>query len=374
VARLDDFAPVAYDFEVYRWSGSNDSEELLRSRSAAYALYVLAKAGKASLGQLRYFADAKLKAEPSPLAKAHIAAGIAHLGDRARAVRAFADAEKALGYDNTGDWYQTPLRDTAAVLALASEAGQDDLAARLSRRLERLARDPAALSTQEQAATLAAADAMLKRAGPVAVSLSGGPAQAVPVRLTPATLKDQTFRNASPGQLYRTIVRTGAPEAPPPAASVGFQLEKRLYNMSGEPVEAGALRQGARVVVVIQGQPEAQRTHPALVVDLLPAGLEIETLLRPDDGLVESYDGAARSGAFGWIGQITPARVAEARDDRFVAAADIRDANRFTFAYVARAVSPGVYTLPGAQVEDMYRPGVFGRTASGRLAIAALER
>jgi len=126
------------------------------------------------------------------------------------------------------------------------------------------------------------------------------------------------------------------------------------------------------VVVVVRGKPEAERTHPALLVDLLPAGLEIETVLRPADGRMDSsYDESIRSGAFGWIGVITPARVAEARDDRFVAAADIRDAAEFTFAYVARAVSPGSYALPGAQIEDMYRPGVFGRSAPGRLVIAA---
>src|SRR5262249_46287060 len=43
VARLDDFAGVSYDFSVYQWPGSNDSQALLRSRSAAYALYILAK-------------------------------------------------------------------------------------------------------------------------------------------------------------------------------------------------------------------------------------------------------------------------------------------------------------------------------------------
>lgn len=372
VARLDDFAPVAYDFAVYRWPGSNDSEELLRSRSAAYALYVLAKAGKASLGQLRYFADAKLKAEPSPLAKAQIAAGLAHLGDRTRALRAFAEAEKALGYENTGDWYQTPLRDVAGVLALAAEAGQDELAARLARRLERQSRDPEALSTQEQAAVLAAANAMLKRAGPVAVSVSGGAAQAAPTRLTPGAVEGKSFRNVAQGQLFRTVTRTGAPAGPPPAAAAGFQIEKRFFRMNGAAVDPESLRQGERIVVVLQGKPEAARTHPALLVDLLPAGLEIETVLRPDDGVTLSgYDGATRAGAFGWVGMITPARVAEARDDRFVAAADMRDAADFTFAYVARAVSPGSYALPGAQVEDMYRPGVFGRSAAGRLVIAA---
>ncbi len=65
-------------------------------------------------------------------------------------------------------------------------------------------------------------------------------------------------------------------------------------------------------------------------------------------------------------------KVAEARDDRFIAAADLRGA--FTFAYIARAVTPGSYALPGAQIEDMYRPEVFGRSAPARIVITPQGR
>jgi uncharacterized protein YfaS (alpha-2-macroglobulin family) len=37
---------------------------------------------------------------------------------------------------------------------------------------------------------------------------------------------------------------------------------------------------------------------------------------------------------------------------------------------MARAVTPGNYVLPAAQVEDMYRPGVFARTDVSRMRIA----
>ncbi len=42
----------------------------------------------------------------------------------------------------------------------------------------------------------------------------------------------------------------------------------------------------------------------------------------------------------------------------------------FTLAYVARAVTPGDYYLPGAEAKDMYRPSVFARTAPGRTVIS----
>ncbi|MGE3301638.1 MAG: alpha-2-macroglobulin [Hyphomonadaceae bacterium] len=373
VARLDDFANVSYDFDVYQWPGSNDSKELLRSRAAAYALYVLAKGGKVDVGQVRYFHDAKLKSEPSPLARAQIGAALAHLGDRARAANAFRMAEQALGYRNTGDYYQTPLRDLAGVLALAAEAGQTQLVERLAARLEREQPDADRLMTQEQAQLLIAADALLRRAGPVSISMNGAPPAAIAPVIADAARIAQglAFRNAAAGPVWRSVTLSGAPKTAPPASSSGFSLDKRYYTLGGASVDLGALRQGQRVVVVISGAPEGQRLHPTVLVDLLPAGLEIESVLRPEDGEGEpDYRGERRDGAFGWVGKLTPPRVAEARDDRFVTAADVRGQS-FRFGYIARAVTPGSYAVPGAQVEDMYRPGVYGRTGAGRVTIAS---
>ena len=56
------------------------------------------------------------------------------------------------------------------------------------------------------------------------------------------------------------------------------------------------------------------------------------------------------------------------RDDRYVASANLR--GQFRYAYIARAVTPGRYTMPAAQVEDMYRPGVMARTDTGTVVIA----
>jgi uncharacterized protein YfaS (alpha-2-macroglobulin family) len=60
----------------------------------------------------------------------------------------------------------------------------------------------------------------------------------------------------------------------------------------------------------------------------------------------------------------------EARDDRFVAAMDLPGREPFAFAYIARAVTPGDFLLPGAEAKDMYRPTVAARTAARRVAIA----
>ena len=370
VARLNDFGSVNYEFEVYRWPGSNDTTELLRSRAAAYALYVLAKANEADVGQVRYFHDARLQNEPSPLARAQIGAALAHLGDRARSRNAFRMAERALGYRNVGDWYQTPLRDLAGVLALAAEAGETDLVNRLRQRLERDAPDADQLMTQEQVQLLLAANALMEQAGPVNVTMNG---EALAERRiivgAQQLVQGLVFRNAARGPVWRTLSLTGVPREAPPAMQSGYTISKNVYRLDGTSADLGSIRQGDRVVVVISGQPEGARNYPTVLVDLLPAGLEIETLLRPEDGAGNTnYDGSTRNGPFTWVGQITYTQVSEARDDRYVASANLR--GQFRYAYIARAVSPGRYTLPAAQVEDMYRPGVMARTSTGAITIA----
>ena len=370
VARLNDFGSVRYEFEVYRWPGSNDTTELLRSRSAAYALYVLARAGEADIGQLRYFLDNRLNNEPSPLARAQIGAALAHMGDRSRSRNAFRLAEQALGYRNIGDWYQTPLRDLAGVLALAAEAGETELVDRLRRRLERDAPDAGELMTQEQVQLLLAANALQERAGPVNVTMNG---QALTERRTMASAQQLAaglvFRNAARGPVWRTTALTGAPIQAPPSMRSGYGIDKTVYRLDGSLADLSSIRQGDRVVVVLSGQPEGARNFPTVLVDLLPAGLEIETLLNPSDGAgATGYDGVTRNGPFAWIGQITYTQVQESRDDRYVASANLR--GQFRYAYIARAVTPGRYTMPAAQVEDMYRPGVMARTDTGTIIIA----
>ncbi|MEL6830656.1 MAG: MG2 domain-containing protein, partial [Pseudomonadota bacterium] len=126
VAEGDAWRVYGYRTDVYEGRYHSDTEEKMMHRASAYALYVLARAGQADISRLRYLHDRELSQIGSPLARAHIGAGLALMGDRARATSAFNAAEEALGYDNSGDYYQTPLRDLSGVIALASEVGFND--------------------------------------------------------------------------------------------------------------------------------------------------------------------------------------------------------------------------------------------------------
>ncbi len=49
---------------------------------------------------------------------------------------------------------------------------------------------------------------------------------------------------------------------------------------------------------------------------------------------------------------------------------DDRESNAtYALAYIVRAITPGTYVLPAAELEDMYRPSVRARTAMGTLTV-----
>src|SRR5262249_32318932 len=79
--RLQNFIGYAQDFEK-------------GGEGRAYALYVLARNGRAPIGELRYYVDTKLEAFATPLAQAQLGAALAMLGDKARAERALEAALK----------------------------------------------------------------------------------------------------------------------------------------------------------------------------------------------------------------------------------------------------------------------------------------
>ncbi|HEX9646325.1 MAG TPA: hypothetical protein VGB88_02425, partial [Alphaproteobacteria bacterium] len=64
------------------------------------------------------------------------------------------------------------------------------------------------------------------------------------------------------------------------------------------------------------------------------------------------------------------------RSDRFIAAFDrsAEDERSFALAYMVRAVTPGRYVHPAAQVEDMYRPHLFARTEEGRAEVVGPQQ
>lgn len=336
----------------------------------AYALLDLARAGRAAIGDLRYYLEAKLDAFSSPLAKAQLGAALALYGDRTRAAEAFAAAVEDLKvaedrYRYRAD-YGSRLRDTAAVLALAAEfspAGIDLVA--LTQQLADL-RDAARWSsTQEDAWTLVAASALARSATVGKVTVDGEALEGTVYRRYDDVVisgSPVTVTNEGNTATEMTVSVTGIPATPPAASSDGFSITRDYYLVDGTPADLATVRQNDRFVVVLTAVPTTLGSGQYVIADPLPGGFEIE-----NPNLLGGAGGVGDLS--GWLSLDTPANV-ESRTDQYVAAFRVYSAvPSVTTAYLVRAVSPGSFVLPGATVEDMYRPELRGNTDAGNIEI-----
>ncbi|HKF62672.1 MAG TPA: MG2 domain-containing protein [Dongiaceae bacterium] len=351
----------------------SDSDTL---SARAYALYVLAEAGDEALSPLRYLADNQIDKLPTALAQAQVGAALALHGDMARAADAFKKAQATLKREiGDSSWYGDyggALRDSAAIITLVAETkapGIDPLA--LLSRVAGLQASTDWLSTQEQGWLIMAANAVSPRSTAMSLAVNG---KALPVTKQPYNTKPDAVdlqkgiavTNAGKEPVFATVSLIGVPAQPLPAISNGFEIKRSFFTPDGKPADLGKLKQSDVLVVQISGKVKDADSHQTLVVDLLPAGFEIENA---------RLSGSKKTDELSWLGDLTNATYTEYRDDRFVAAVTLGgDSSSFQFAYLVRAVTPGTYGLPASSVEDMYRPSIRARTAVGKVIIAPYQR
>lgn len=331
----------------------------------AYALMVLAREGRASIGDLRYYADTRAEAFATPFAQAQLGLALAWYGDQPRADAMFrlASAGAVAGEPETV-WradYGSGLRDAAGVLTMAAEArsGAVDTAG-----LVGLVTAPGAVrSTQESLWTLLAAHALLDGTAESGLSVDGVPAVGPVVRvLDPAALATAPLQIANTAATPTTIVVTafGVPTQPEPAQGNGYRIARAYYTLDGQPADPAAVALNTRLVATVTVTPERDLQARLMVTDPLPAGLEIDNpnLLR-----------AGQTGQLAWLAADDVASHTEFGADRFLAAVDWQGTKPFRLAYMVRAVSPGTFHHPAASVEDMYRPAYRARSDAGRVVV-----
>lgn len=340
---------------------SNGGGEVL-----AYQLMVLAREGAAAVGDLRYYADVKGDDFATPLAAAQLGAALASYGDQTRADAMFARAGRMIATLSADkpDWrddYGSNLRDTAAVLALASESGStavdlDTVGASLAKRLSQVT-----LSTQEATWTLMAANTLLDRPD-VALTVDGVPAKGPLVKLIDAATAGRSIAigNAGDRSEVLTLTTVGVPEVPEPAGGNGYAITRDYYNFDGEKVDVSKVKQGTRLVALIEVTPHHNQDGRLMIDDPLPAGFEID-----NPNLISGGDIAALD----WIDTEQYPAMTEFRQERFLSAVDWHGSRPFRLAYIVRAVSPGTFHQPAAQVMDMYRPELRAQSDAGQVVI-----
>jgi len=357
----------------------NTHREAARFAHQAYSGYVLARVNRAPLGTLRALYDSQREHAAGGLSLVHLGLALRLQGDRRRGQAAISAGfakldEVGKDYVWIGD-YGSPLRDAALMLALVNERGQARRAdnARviaLGRSIDARARasynGQLWLSTQEQAALARLGKALLAKSGSrVGGELGIGshreriPERALFARVFNAEQLDAGVHFAPAGQppLYASIEVAGIPQQPPPPDQSVVSVVRDWFEPDGTPWQPRPLKEGD--VLIARLRVTANQAMPdALLTDLLPAGLELENF-----NLVDGSQWANVRIGDVRVSERTQAadlRHEEFRDDRYVAALNLRRGRSASVLYLVRAVTPGSYAVPAPLVEDMYRPELRG--------------
>lgn len=332
-----------------------------RSRFAvrAYAAQVLARSGLAPLAEMRNLLDHQA-GEATPLALVQLGLALQQAGDSPRAKRAL---ERGLLQLKKEDLvvtdYGTVLRDRALALFWLLESDQPDRVwLPLLQPLQAGMGAQHWFSTQERNALFLAGQALSAHGGDaIKVMLEGaqqqtltGNSHQLQLSGTPL-LEGLRVYNAGEQRAWLNLRLQGYTDQPPAAFSHGLAVERHYYDADGQPLDISELTTGDQVLVELDVSSE-EALRDALIVDLLPAGLELE-----NQNLATSLDMSdLRIGEHSIpdLMALADVRHQEFRDDRYVAALNL-ERRRARLFYLARAVTPGQYRVPPSFAESMYR-------------------
>jgi hypothetical protein len=180
-------------------------------------------------------------------------------------------------------------------------------------------------------------------------------------RLLAVAGKPLTFAVEGEGRLfYEAVLRYARKDMPTEPVEAGFFVQKTMRPISALSAPGTQARFAAGQVVLCEIDVVTPSPRQFVVIeDPLPGGFEI-------------VDFGLRTGGT-WMANLeqTPATRRELRDDRVLYFADALPAGISRYRYLARAAIIGSFQAPPTRVEEMYVPETFGRTAGGRVDIAA---
>jgi uncharacterized protein YfaS (alpha-2-macroglobulin family) len=137
-------------------------------------------------------------------------------------------------------------------------------------------------------------------------------------------------------------------------------VRRRYLDENGNAMDYESFRQGDLVIAEITLKAPNEPLENVAVVDLLPAGLEIE------NPRLQSRRGIS------WIGdKAYKPTYTDIRDDRLIFYGDIGHGSEQKFYYALRAITRGSFILPPVTAEVMYAPMKRSVASSGRVVVNA---
>ena len=330
----------------------------------SYAGYVLAQKGAARLSDLRrLYTTFDGKTDDDGLSWMYLAAAFKMGGDAKHSAQAYEKAKnesERLPHRYYAE-YGSSVRDLARMVELSLAHGFKTNGEMIQHLADRL-KDRRWLSTQERISLFRTATLLYTQGSDTwkANLISGTGTQAISRTAPFNTVFDlpmfQGLQAIEAGDdpLYASISMVGERKNAPEPISNGLTISRSFFDVDGKPMSVASMKSGDLAVVRLEVSTK-KRTPDGLVVDLLPAGLEIEN---QNLGAASIHLDEIRldGKTIGEIRDKTAVKHEEFRDDRYVAAVSVGTYRPTILFYLVRAVTPGTYRMPGSYVEDMYRP------------------
>lgn len=338
----------------------------IASKSAVYALYVLALAGKPDRALMGFF-----RSERSLLTQdtRYLLAGAYALsGDRRTFTEILPSAfavEQSVR--TTGGSFDSPVRSAAVMLNVLLETDLNNPhVPRLMEYLSRAYSRNEWTSTQDNAFTLLAFGKAARLAsattmtatiivGSARFSYAGGTQR---IDCDPFG-KTVTIATTGNGRVYYTLVTEGVrTDGRVTMEDRNLQVRRDVLDRSGAPVDLQAVRQNDLVVVRLTVTSSVDHLDFVAISDLLPAGFEVE-----NPRLTEAT-------AYPFIQNASLPEYLDVRDDRVNLYTSFRRGKRQqVFYYAARAVSLGEFVYPPVVAEAMYDAQYSSTSGLGRLRV-----
>ena len=361
--RISKYLRGVYSDRHYQWSMDPAHYEFAFK---SYAGYVLSKTGIARLSDLRRLMSIyKNKTDDDGLSWMYMAVSFKLSGDAKNAEACYQKVKKEYKrkIDRYYGEYGSNIRDLARIVQLSIVYDFD--LSNIVFELADILKDRQWLSTQERNCLFMAALAFEKTGNKAWTAVIHTKDQDIQLEhnkpfTTIFNLKKYLAINnikAGKNTLYANISLVGERKNPPIPQSNELTITRKFYDTKGNPLQLEFMKSGELSVVQLD-ITATKRTPDGLVVDLLPAGVEIEN---QNLGLASiNIDTIEINGKpIKKIKNNSDILHEEFRDDRYVAAIQVNKYRKVSLFYLIRAVTPGIYKMPPSYVEDMYRPYRF---------------
>jgi len=353
-------------YYLRRANFSSDNGAHYRFATRSYSALVLAQLGRANQSHMRQLLKSQRHAK-SPLPIVQLAAAFKLMGDTDRSTALINEAINAPYQQRYDSTYGTKIRDKAMIINLLLEHQlANSWAKKLAFELWEQVQERRWFSTQERLALVLADHQLAKhfdvefnyQLAVAGTTYTGPDDLSAFYRVDGKVINQTTLTNAASQALYVNTISQGYPTSPPAFEEKGLTIRRDYYDMQGQVVDVAGVTSGERFLVRIRVQAKYKNLSDIMVVDLLPAGFEIERgeLGEQLDLYGVNIDGKSLSQRVSNYRNIVDYQ--GYRDDRYIASVSVTYHHETELYYIVQAVTPGSYILPPVMAESMYRDDI----------------